>query len=99
MKLYQYTRYFQDGKEEALEPRKQMKLHELQQEVGGSNIITIVPRDYYAHQKWGRCTVYVDDEGAMDSRNTKNPFFTELAPGYMIVGKALKEEVYHADVQ
>jgi hypothetical protein len=91
MKLYQYTRYLPDGKEEALTPRKKMSLEELQREVGG--FIEVLPSTYYAHQKWGKCMVYVNEEGRFDVQNKRNPFFLEIMPNYYVVGMALKEEV------
>jgi hypothetical protein len=89
-KLYKYTRYYQDGTFLELKPRTKMVLKELQEEVNGH--IEIVPTDYYRHQKWGKCTVYVNEEGAYQIGVERNPFFEEIAPGFFILGFALKEE-------
>lgn len=91
-KLYVYTTYTTDRQALKSEPRAKMTLEELQAAVGG--YIQIVPKDYYLHANWGRCTVYVDEEG-MFKQKQPNPFFTDLGQGFQIVGTALKEEVYH----
>ncbi len=83
-----YTYYYQDGTTKEV-IREKMTLEELQFAVGGR--IEIVPQAYYAHQKWGKCTVYVNEEGRFDSGNLQNPFFKELEPGFDVVGLAIKE--------
>lgn len=92
--LYKYTTYLTDGTKKVSKPRPKMSLKELQEAIGG--YIEIVPRDYYKHQKWGRVTVYVDEDGRWKRpRPAVNPFFVELSLGYNIVGIALKEQIYH----
>lgn len=92
-KQYLYTILRPDGGKSVSEPRKKMTLEELQKAVGG--LIEIVPNIYYKHQKWGRCTVYVNEEGRFEKPAERNPFFEDLGDGLYIVGNALKEEVYH----
>jgi hypothetical protein len=89
---YKYTVYHPDGTEETKVCSK-MSLAELQTTVGG--LIEIVPKPYYKHQKWGRCTVYVNEEGHFEKQAERNPFFKDLGDGFYIVGKAVKEEVYN----
>lgn len=90
--LYSYTLYSPNGQTTTGTARPKMTLAELQTAVGG--FIEIVPRPYYAHQKWGRCTVYVNGDGKT-SEEKRNPFFKDFGDGFNLVGNALKEEVYH----
>lgn len=93
-KLYKYTLYRQDGIIEEYEPCPRKDFTEIYKLLD-CETIQILPSEYYAHQKWGRCYVYVDEEGRFDSDNYQNPFFKELEPGWDVVGNALKEEVCH----
>jgi|ERR1035437_10359180 hypothetical protein len=95
-KLYKYTIYHDSGKVSAILPRPKMTLEELQAAVRGS--IELVPRPYYAHHKWGRCTVYVnEDERRLSPFAEPNPFFEDLGDGFNVVGDAIKEELWHGD--
>lgn len=91
-KLYTYTLLKQDG---TTEKRVAVPKQTLQQLYTALNCrtIEIIPSDYYKGKKWGRCVVYGDEEARFDNRNTRNPHFDVLAPGYDIVGDCLKEEV------
>ncbi len=73
-----------------------MSLEELQAEVGG--YIEIVPSDYYKQSKWGRCTIYVNENSRFDEA-PRNPHFAVLKDAIFgdtwdILGTALKEQVY-----
>lgn len=92
-KQYVYTLYGASGDDDILElsPREKMTLEELQEAVGG--YIEILPSEYYKHKGWGRCTVYVDEEGKFKGK-PRNNFFKDLGEGFFVVGTALREQVY-----
>lgn len=92
MKLYRYSQLNPDGSSIDLGVMKKKSLEELQSLVGG--YIEIVPQDYYAHQKWGRVTIYVNEEGrTLTDLDVENTHFKNLGDGFNIVGTAFKEEV------
>lgn len=94
MKQYQYTVYKTDGTKEVLAPckKKEFKGKGGLYELLDCQTIELIPEDYYAHQDWGKCTLYVDEEGGFVEGCRVNPYFKELAPGYNIVGNVVKEE-------
>lgn len=90
--LYKYTKYNQDGTVEDLGISKQKSFKELYKIIG-CDTIEIIPPEYYENRRWSNCTVYGDEEGRFNTDNHVNPHFSELAPGWNVVGNTVKEEV------
>lgn len=104
-KLYQYTLLNQDGTMEVLEPcqKKEFRGAGGLYELLNCSTIEIIPSLYYKTKKWGKCTVYGDEEGRFNSENIRNPHMDVLndidGMEWDCVGTLVKEEVYHGNEQ
>lgn len=99
MKMYKYTILKQDGTTDVLPvcPKKEFKGKDGLYELLGCTTIELIPDAYYEGLGHGRCTMYGDEEGRFNTKNTRNLHFKVLkdvdGAEWDVVGNIVKEEV------
>lgn len=69
---YMYTTLLPNGRKSLKIVDKKLDYKQLQAIVGGR--IELIPRDYYAHQSWGKCTVFGYEEARIEGQPRNEHF-------------------------
>lgn len=92
-KLYAYTTYYANGKVGNAVILPKLSVEDLKDFMGGN--FDIVPRQYYAKQRWARGTVFVNEEQQDNRSAPVNQFFDNLGDDFIVRGNAVLQAVHH----